>query len=113
MSTNEIKLPDYNYIVELAIKEMEIKFKNYGNDWLTLDDKYWKERISKEVQEYVDSMTVDSEQRKLLNILNMVCMAYELAPHVRSSRYVSNICPNCVKPLSVHIVHENEFRCEL
>ncbi len=75
--TEDVELPNYHAIMELCIDEMRIKFKNYGNDWLKKDDIYWKERILKEVIEYNESMTIDSEKRKLLNILNMVAMAYD------------------------------------
>ena len=75
--SEEIKLPHYEDLVVKGVHEMGIKFKNYGNDWVDKDAIYWKERILKEVKEYIDSMTVDSEKRKLINILNMVAMAYE------------------------------------
>lgn len=82
----EIKLPNYVKITEKCVKEMLIKFKNYGNNWVNLDDLYWKERILKECKEYNESMTIDSEKRKLLNILNMVAMAYETADTNRGCR---------------------------
>jgi len=107
-----MKLPDYDNIVLLAIEEMKIKFKNYGNEWLELNDAYWKKRIFNEVAEYRDSMTIESEKRKLLNILNMVAMAYATCDIKRSTKYISNQCPNCVRPLSAHIVVRNEFNCD-
>ena len=75
--SEEIKLPHYEDLIVKGVHEMGIKFKNYGNDWVDKDAIYWKERILKEVKEYIDSMTVDSEKRKLINILNMIAMAYD------------------------------------
>ena len=75
--SEEIKLPHYEALIIKGVHEMGIKFKNYGNDWVDKDAIYWKERILKEVKEYIDSMTIDSEKRKLINILNMIAMAYE------------------------------------
>lgn len=111
MSANEIALPDYDKIIGLAIEEMKIKFKNYGNDWLKSDESYWKKRIFNECAEYRDSMTIDSEKRKLLNIINMCCMAFETAAKNRSSKYASTICQNCSEPLPVHMVLNNQFIC--
>jgi len=82
----EIKLPNYEDIIKLCVEEMRIKFKNYGNDWLTSDDVYWKERLKKEVEEYYESMTIDSEKRKLLNIINIAAMAHETADNNRGCR---------------------------
>ena len=82
----EIKLPHYEEVIVKCVHEMRIKFKNYGNDWLTSDDLYWKERLTKEIKEYCESMTIDSEKRKLLNIINIAMMAYETAETNRGCR---------------------------
>ena len=78
--------PDYEKIIRLCRKEMEIKFVNYGNTWLELDDLYFKERLTKEFKEYLESMTIESEQRKLLNIINIACMAHQTARTNRGCR---------------------------
>lgn len=85
-SDSKIMVPDYGPIIELCIKEMEIKFKNYGNDWLKQDDIYWKERILKEAKEHSESMTVDSEKRKLVNLINMCAMAHQTADDNRGCK---------------------------
>jgi len=78
--------PDFDKIIPLCLKELDIKFSEYGNTWLESDDLYYKERMLKEVQEYVESMTIQSEQRKLLNIINIAAMAYQTAPVNRGCR---------------------------
>ena len=69
--------PNFEKIVPLCIKELDIKFPDYGNSWQTLNKTYWQQRIRNEVDEYQNSMTSISEKRKLLNIMNMCAMAYE------------------------------------
>ncbi len=78
--------PDFENIVKLCVKELEIKYSNYGNTWVELDDIYYKERLKKEVLEYVESMTVESERRKLLNIINIAAMAHQTAESNRGCR---------------------------
>ncbi len=104
--------PDLDGIIVLCKKELDIKYSQYGNTWLEQDDKYYKERLIKEVREYIESMTVESEKRKLLNIINIAAMAWQTAKNNRATRYVSTKCPNCVEPLSVHMVLRNVFVCK-
>ncbi len=75
MSRKQIN-PDFEKIIPLCIKELNIKFPEYGNDWLHCDKAYWIERIHNEVKEYDMSMTPQSEKRKMLNIINMAAMAW-------------------------------------
>lgn len=104
--------PDIAHVIKLCKKELDIKYSQYGNTWLEQNDEYYKERLTKEVEEYVKSMTVESERRKLLNIINIAMMAHQTAAINRASKYVSTKCPNCVVPLSAHAVLQNEFRCD-
>ncbi len=78
--------PDFGTLVTKCIEELGIKYRQYGNTWLEQDDLYYKERLEKEVKEYLDSMTVESEKRKLLNIVNIAAMAYQTAAVNRGCR---------------------------
>lgn len=69
--------PDFETIIPLCIRELDIKFPDYKNSWLQCDKEYWIKRIGNEVDEYVKSMTLPSDKRKLLNIINMCAMAWE------------------------------------
>jgi len=69
--------PDFEKIISLCIKELDIKFPEYGNSWLECNKEYWIKRIGNEVKEYDMAMTPQSEKRKLLNIINMAAMAWE------------------------------------
>jgi len=69
--------PNFDAIIPLCVKELNIKFSDYGNTWLKMDTKYWVQRISNEVEEYEKSMTTQSAKRKLLNIINMCAMAWD------------------------------------
>ncbi|KKM64219.1 hypothetical protein LCGC14_1503570 [marine sediment metagenome] len=69
--------PNFEKIIPLCIKELEIKFPDYGNSWMKEGNGYWEQRIDNEVQEYMNSMSTASEKRKLLNIINMCAMAWE------------------------------------
>jgi len=69
--------PDFEKIIPLCIRELDIKFPDYGNSWLTCKKRYWINRIGNEVEEYEKSMTLPSDKRKLLNIINMCAMAWE------------------------------------
>jgi len=57
--------PDFDKIIKLCINELNIKFQEYGNSWVSCDKKYWIQRISNEVKEYEMSMTAQSEKRKI------------------------------------------------
>lgn len=78
--------PDYDKIVELCRREMEVKFPSYGNDWIEQDDVYYKTRLLKEVKEYNEAMTIEAERRKLINIVNIACMAHQTAAANRGCR---------------------------
>ncbi len=124
--TEEMRLPNYENLINKSAHEMSVKFINYGNDWLEKDAIYWKERILKEVKEYIESMTIDSEKRKLLNILNMIAMAYDTIENrgciyhivpfeiiVKSEKKrINTICnrADCGKPLTIYngIIREVE-----
>lgn len=69
--------PDFEKIIPLCIRELNIKFPDYGNSWMECDKEYWIKRMGNEVEEYEKSMTLVSEKRKLLNIINMAAMAWE------------------------------------
>jgi len=103
--------PDFDTIIKECIKQLKIKFPNYGNTWLEQDDKHYKERIKKEVNEYIDSMSIDSERRKLLNIINLAAMAYQTAHVNRADRRISARCPKCSKPLTLHNIKDGFFVC--
>lgn len=68
--------PNFEKIIPLCQRELDIKFPDYGNDWLDLKKDYWEKRIANEVDEYSKSMSKASEKRKLLNIINMAAMAW-------------------------------------
>jgi len=69
--------PDFEKIIPLCIRELDIKFPDYGNTWTRAEKEYWIKRIGNEVEEYVKSMSLSSEKRKLLNIINMCAMAWD------------------------------------
>ncbi len=69
--------PDFESIIPLCYKELNIKFPDYGNSWQDEKKKYWQKRLANEVKEYKDSMSRASEKRKLLNIINMAAMAWD------------------------------------
>ncbi len=71
--------PNFDEIIPLCIEELNIKFPHYGNTWMNMGKGYWVKRIENEVEEYEKSMTLISEKRKLLNIINMCAMAWENA----------------------------------
>ncbi len=106
--------PDFGALVVKCVEELKIKYSQYGNTWLEQDDLYYKERLMKEVSEYVDSMTVESERRKLLNIVNIAAMAFQTAAVNRGCRnhrpafddimdskgiQLSTVCLNCGKAI--------------
>jgi len=70
--------PNFEKIIPLCIRELDIKFPDYGNSWMTSGKDYWIKRIGNEVEEYEKSMTKISEKRKLLNIINMCAMAWDV-----------------------------------
>ena len=70
--------PDFEKIIPLCIRELNIKFADYGNSWMKCDKDYWVERIANEIDEYKKSMTPQSEKRKMLNIINMAGMAWSV-----------------------------------
>lgn len=69
--------PNFGEIFPKCIIELNIKFPEYGNSWMTGSSEYWRQRISNEVEEYQKSMSLPSSKRKLLNLINMCAMAYE------------------------------------
>jgi len=69
--------PDFEKIIPKCIAELNIKFADYGNSWMTSKTLYWQQRLINEVEEYNKSMTDASAKRKLLNIINMCAMAFE------------------------------------
>ena len=75
MTTEQIN-PDFEKIIPLCIKELDIKFPDYGNSWMKEGKGYWERRIGNEVNEYSHSMSSVSDKRKLLNIINMAAMAW-------------------------------------
>ena len=102
MAVNEQIDPDFAEIIAMCLHELTIKFPSYGNVWLEQDDAYYKERLSKEVKEYVEAMTIDSEKRKLLNIINIAAMAHQTAKANRAKKFVPEICPFCDMSLLRH-----------
>ena len=76
MSDQEHIDPDFDSIIEACKVELKIKFPNYGNTWLESNDRYYKERLDNEVQEYIKSTSIESERRKFINIINIACMAH-------------------------------------
>lgn len=67
--------PNFEEIIPKCIKELDIKFPDYGNSWMTLKTQYWIKRLKNEIEEYEKSMTEQSAKRKLINIINMAAMA--------------------------------------
>ncbi len=105
--------PDFEDIIEKCKQELKIKFPRYGNTWLEADDKYYKARLINEVDEYLKSMTVDSEKRKLLNIINIAAMAFQVAHVNRAKKYVPEMCPFCDKSLLRHKPFQGGLVCPL
>lgn len=103
--------PDFTDIIKKCEHELKIKFPTYGNIWLEEDDAYYKERLFKEVKEYIDAMTIVSERRKLLNIINIAVMAYQTAPVNRAKKYVPEMCPFCDKSLLRHKPFQGGLVC--
>lgn len=103
--------PDFSTIIGKCLDEIKTKFPNYGNTWLEKDNEHYKERIQKEVNEYIDSMTVDSERRKLLNIINLAAMAWQTALANRKQKYISARCNLCGKALMNHDIKDGYFIC--
>jgi len=77
MTEQERADPDFDAIIPLCLRELSIKFPEYGNTWLKSKTPYWIKRISNEVEEYEKSMTDQSAKRKLLNIINMCAMVWD------------------------------------
>jgi len=77
MSKDKQINPSFDEIIPKCMKELDIKFCDYGNSWMIMKTDYWSKRIENEFDEYNKSMTNKSAQRKLLNIINMCAMAYE------------------------------------
>ncbi len=69
--------PNFDEIIPLCRRELDIKFPDYGNSWMTSNTVYWVKRISNEIEEYEKSMMPASSKRKLLNIINMCAMAWD------------------------------------
>ena len=86
----ECMLPDYDKTIKECIHEMEIKFEKYGNEWKVLDDKYWKKRLSNEVDEYVKAIGIKAEERKLLNIVNIAALAIDTIENRGCNAHVVN-----------------------
>ncbi len=105
--------PNFKAIIPLCVEELKIKFSKYGNTWLESDDVYYKKRLMNEVEEYIKSMTVSSEQRKLLNIINIAAMAYQTAPVNRSEIRVPIKCPKCGEPLKSHLEEDGYLVCQI
>ena len=76
MSEQQIN-PMFEKIIPLCIRELDIKFPDYGNSWMKCDKTYWVKRMRNELEEYEKSMTLPSDKRKLLNLINMAAMAWE------------------------------------
>lgn len=113
MSEEIIRIdPDFDTIIKKCTEQLEIKFTAYRNTWLELDDAYYKERLFKEVDEYVKSMTVESERRKLLNIINIAAMAWETAKANRAERRIPVICTICGGSLVNHKMKDGFFICK-
>ena len=87
MSNEEQINPNFEKIIPLCINELDIKFPDYGNSWMKEGKSYWTTRIMNEVSEYTSSMSIASEKRKLLNIINMCAMAWENLNHERTSLF--------------------------
>ena len=68
--------PDFEVIIPLCQRELDIKYPEYGNNWVGFKSEYWVPRIANEVDEYKNSMSRASEKRKLLNIINLAAMAW-------------------------------------
>jgi len=75
--TEQQQDPDFDKIIPLCQRELDIKFYDYGNSWMTSKTVYWVKRISNEIEEYEKSMMPTSSKRKLLNIINMCAMAWD------------------------------------
>ena len=78
MQAKEQINPDFGKIIQLCLKELDIKYPDYGNSWMDGNKDYWIKRRGNEIEEYEKSMTPQSEKRKLLNIINMCAMAWEV-----------------------------------
>ena len=81
--------------------------------WIEQDEKYYKERLIKEVKEYVEAMTIDAEQRKLVNIINIAIMAHQTARANRAKKYVPEMCPFCDKSLLRHKPYSGGLVCPI
>ena len=69
--------PVFHDIILECMKELTIKFPDYGNSWLQVTDKkVWLKRIKNEIAEYEMSMSKPSDSRKLINIINLCSMAW-------------------------------------
>ena len=86
--------PNVTEIIAKCIEQIKSKYPEYGNTWVDQNYKYYKKRLTNEVSEYVESLTVESERRKLLNIINIAAMAYQTAKANRTK--IEGIeCPHC------------------
>jgi len=77
MSADPQQNPEFDEIIPKCIKELDIKFPDYGNSWMRMKSDYWFKRIANEFVEYEKSMTGKSAQRKLLNMINMCAMVWD------------------------------------
>lgn len=74
--------PNFEKIIPLCIRELTIKFPDYGNSWMKMLPEYWQKRLENEVDEYKKSLSPESAKRKLINIINIAAMAWETTPEI-------------------------------
>ena len=100
----KIRYPDFGPIVLECFAEIDRKFLKYKNMWTTKDvKKWWTHRLQNEISELIKCQTVEEEQRKYINIINLAAMAREMRkPHkhvyemIHNSKYVTiSECKSC------------------
>ena len=66
-------------LIDAGMKELIIKYPAYGNSYLDTDKlnlAFWKKRLTNEIQEYKKCLTPQERKRKIVNLFNLVWMAY-------------------------------------
>ena len=83
------KNPNFDFLIVKAIHELDIKYEQYGNGWLDESEGYWDKRLSNEVEEFKKGTSQISRKRKLLNIINIAAMAFEVDKGSKHSRIIT------------------------
>lgn len=71
-----MNVPDLQLILSKCIRELIVKYPDYGNSWQTDYHDYWLKRLHNEVNEFESAIGPQAAKRKLINIINIAMLAY-------------------------------------